>query len=101
MTTVRMGTLMPTPRVSVPQMTLSSPVWASCSTSRRYLGSIPAWWTPMPWRTSRLRVLPKPAEKRNPAMSSPMRSFSSLVSTLTDIRFWAWSMACSWEKCTT
>ena len=52
-TTVRIGTLMPTPRVSVPQMTLSSPAWASCSTSRRYLGSIPAWWTPMPWRTSR------------------------------------------------
>ncbi len=33
--TVRIGTLMPTPRVSVPQMTVSSPAWASCSTSRR------------------------------------------------------------------
>ena len=33
--TVRIGTLMPTPRVSVPQMTLSSPAWASVSTSRR------------------------------------------------------------------
>lgn len=41
-TTVRIGTLMPTPRVSVPQMTLSIPAWASCSTSRRYFGSIPA-----------------------------------------------------------
>ena len=28
--TVRIGTLMPTPRVSVPQMTLSRPAWASC-----------------------------------------------------------------------
>jgi hypothetical protein len=33
--TVRIGTLMPTPSVSVPQMTRSSPAWASCSTSRR------------------------------------------------------------------
>ena len=33
--TVRIGTLIPTPRVSVPQMTVSSPSWASCSTSRR------------------------------------------------------------------
>ena len=40
--TVRIGTLMPTPRVSVPQMTFSSPAWARVSTSRRYLGSIPA-----------------------------------------------------------
>jgi hypothetical protein len=33
--TVRIGTLMPTPRVSVPQMTWSWPVCASCSTNRR------------------------------------------------------------------
>ena len=33
--TVRIGTLMPTPRVSVPQTTFSSPAWASVSTSRR------------------------------------------------------------------
>ena len=45
---------MPTPRVSVPQMTASRPAWASVSTSRRYLGSIPAWWTPMPWSTQAL-----------------------------------------------
>ena len=32
---------MPTPSVSVPQMTLSSPACASCSTSRRYFGSMP------------------------------------------------------------
>ena len=66
-TTVRIGTLMPTPRVSVPQMTLSSPACASFSTSRRYLGSIPAWCTPMPCRTRRESVLPKPAAKRKPA----------------------------------
>ncbi len=33
--TVRIGTLMPTPSVSVPQTTLSSPAWVSVSTSRR------------------------------------------------------------------
>ena len=67
-TTVRIGTLMPTPRVSVPQMTFSSPAWASCSTSRRYFGSIPAWCTPIPCRTSRESVLPKPAVNRKPPM---------------------------------
>ena len=41
--TVRIGTLMPTPRVSVPQMTLSRPCCASCSTSTRYFGRRPAW----------------------------------------------------------
>ena len=49
--TVRMGTLTPTPSVSVPQMTFSRPACASFSTSRRYFGSIPAWCTPMPCRT--------------------------------------------------
>ncbi|CAM5658317.1 hypothetical protein STENM327S_08995 [Streptomyces tendae] len=49
--TVRIGTLTPTPSVSVPQITFSRPACASFSTSRRYLGSMPAWWTPMPWRT--------------------------------------------------
>ena len=33
--TVRIGTLTPTPRVSVPHTTVSSPDCASCSTSRR------------------------------------------------------------------
>jgi hypothetical protein len=46
--TVRMGTLMPTPSVSVPQMTFKRPFWASCSTSTRYFGSIPAWCRPIP-----------------------------------------------------
>lgn len=56
--TVRMGTLMPTPSVSVPQITRSRPRCASCSTRRRYLGSMPAWCTPMPPRTRRERVCP-------------------------------------------
>jgi hypothetical protein len=51
--TVRIGMLTPTPRVSVPQMTSSLPCWASCSTSRRYLGSRPAWCRPMPLRMKR------------------------------------------------
>jgi hypothetical protein len=59
--TVRIGTLMPTPRVSVPQMTVSRPAWARVSTRRRYFGSIPAWWTPIPAFTSFCSVLPKPA----------------------------------------
>jgi hypothetical protein len=82
-TTVRIGTLMPTPRVSVPQMTLSSPACANRSTRRRYLGSIPAWWTPMPWRTNLASVLPNPAAKRNPPTSSAISSFSARVSRLT------------------
>ena len=41
-TTVRIGTLMPTPRVSVPHTTCSRPFWVRRSTTRRYLGSIPA-----------------------------------------------------------
>ena len=100
-TTVRIGTLMPTPRVSVPQMTFSSPAWASCSTSRRYLGSIPAWCTPMPWRTSRDSVEPNAVEKRNPPISSAIAAFSSLLHTLTLISAWARSSADCWVKCTT
>ena len=81
--TVRIGTLMPTPRVSVPQMTRSSPAWASCSTSRRYFGSIPAWWTPIPLRISFDSVLPKPAPNRNAA--DPGRD-RLLVGALADPR---------------
>ena len=68
---------MPTPRVSVPQMTFSRPAWASCSTSRRYLGSIPAWWTPIPCRTSRDSVRPNPAVKRKPPIGSAIASRSA------------------------
>ena len=98
---MRIGTLMPTPRVSVPQMTLSSPAWASCSTRRRYFGSIPAWCTPIPCRTSRDRVLPKPALNRNPPISSAIRSFSSRVHTLMLVSAWARSSAAAWVKWTT
>ncbi len=100
-TTVRIGTLMPTPRVSVPQMTLSSPACASVSTSRRYFGSIPAWCTPMPCRTSRDRVLPNPALNRNPAIISAIASFSSRLHTLMLVSAWACSSAEAWVKWTT
>ena len=53
----------------MPQMTSSSPACASVSTRRRYFGSIPAWWTPMPARSSLARVLPKPAPNRKPPMN--------------------------------
>ena len=46
--TVRIGTLMPTPRVSVPQMTFKRPRCASCSISTRYFGKRPAWCSPIP-----------------------------------------------------
>ena len=46
--TVRMGTFTPTPRVSVPQTTLSRPRAVSFSTNNRYFGSKPAWWMPTP-----------------------------------------------------
>ena len=39
--TVRIGTLMPTPNVSMPQITFNKPVCDNCSTSRRYFGNIP------------------------------------------------------------
>ncbi len=85
----------------MPQMTLSSPACASVSTRRRYFGSIPAWWTPMPWRTSRDSVRPNPAVKRKSPMSSAIRSFSSRVQTLMLISAWARSIADAWVKCTT
>ena len=100
-TTVRIGTLMPTPRVSVPQMTFNSPACASCSTRRRYFGSIPAWCTPTPCLTSRDRVLPKPGLNRNPPISSAIRSFSSRVQTLMLVSACARSSAAAWVKCTT
>ena len=90
---MRIGTLMPTPRVSVPQMILSSPAWASCSTSLRYLGNMPAWCTPMPCRTNRDSVLPKPELNRNSPMAAAIWSFSARVQTLTLIRAWACSNA--------
>ena len=99
--TVRIGMLMPTPSVSVPQMTLSSPAWASVSTSRRYLGSMPAWCTPMPCRTSRDSVLrPNPAANRKLPISSAIASFSARVLTLMLISAWACSIAAAWVKCT-
>ena len=85
----------------MPQMTLSRPAWARVSTSRRYFGSMPAWCTPMPCRTSRDSVLPKPAVNRKPPIASAIASFSARVQTLTLISAWARSSAAAWVKCTT
>ena len=98
--TVRIGTFTPTPRVSVPQMIFSRPAWASRSTSRRYLGSMPAWCTPIPCRTSRSSVLPNFVVNRNRPISSLIRAFSSLEQTLMLISAWARSIAAAWVKCT-
>ena len=89
---------MPTPSVSVPQITLSSPAWASVSTRRRYLGSIPAWCTPIPCLTSRVSVLPNPAANRKSPISCAMASFSAFVQTFTLMSACACSSACAWVK---
>ena len=99
--TVRIGTLIPTPRVSVPQMILSSPACASFSTSRRYLGSIPAWCTPIPCRTRRDTTLPKPALKRKSPISAAIASFSSRLLILRLVSDWACSTAAARLEWTT
>ncbi len=91
---------MPTPSVSVPQMTLSRPAWASVSMSRRYFGSMPAWWTPMPWRTRRDNVRPKPAVNRKLPIAVAIASFSSRVHMLMLISDCARSSAAACVKCT-
>jgi len=98
--TVLIGTLIPTPSVSVPQITLSSPACASVSTSRRYLGNMPAWCTPIPCLTSRDSVLPNPAVNLNLPIMSAMASFSARLQTLMLVSACAWSMAAAWVKCT-
>ncbi len=65
--TVRIGMFTPMPSVSVPETTLSSPPWASFSTSSRYLGRSPAWCSPMPWRRKRWSSLPYGESKRTPS----------------------------------
>ncbi len=102
--TVRIGTLMPTPRVSVPQMTVSRPAWARVSTRRRYFGSIPAWCTPMPAFTSFCSVLPKPAPNRKAPIFSAMASLccrSIRASPPTPSSRVACSTALACVKCTT
>ena len=98
--TVRIGTLMPTPRVSVPQMTVSSPAWARVSTRRRYFGSIPAWCTPMPAFTSFCRVLPNPAPNRKAPSLAAMPSLSGTGRRAVSSRV-ACSTAAACVKCTT
>ena len=81
---VRIGTLMPTPSVSVPAITVSRPAWASCSTSRRYFGSIPAWCTPTPCRTSRESV--RTEAGREPELADPPRRSGPSARRLATLR---------------
>ena len=92
-----MGTLMPTPRVSVPEMTSSRPLSASCSMRRRYFGSIPAWWTPTPCSSSLRRLVPNPLPKVKPLMAAAIAAFCSLEARSTESRLVARSIAPFWE----
>ena len=96
-----MGTLMPTPSVSVPQMTLSRPRWASCSTSTRYFGSMPAWCTPMPCFSHLRTSGPWGLVKRKPLIASATAFFSSRVQRFRLVKSCALSAASFWVKCTT
>jgi hypothetical protein len=79
--TVRMGMFTPTPSVSVPEMTLSRPCCESCSTSSRYFGRSPAWWMPMPERSTRPISLPYGVSNAKSPSAAPMRARSSRVAT--------------------
>mmetsp|Transcript_18382 Transcript_18382/g.62548 ORF Transcript_18382/g.62548 Transcript_18382/m.62548 type:complete len:304 (+) Transcript_18382:898-1809(+) len=98
--TVRMGTFTPTPRVSVPHITFSSPRPASFSTSRRYLGSMPAWCTPTPKLSMRRSSCPTGVSKRALDSSFASFAFSSLLRKLMDVRSCAFSFAAFCVKCT-
>ena len=65
------------------------------------MGSIPAWCTPMPCRTSRDSVLPKPDANRKLPISSAIASFSAREHMFVDISACACSSAAAWVKCTT
>jgi hypothetical protein len=59
--------------------TFSRPRWVSFSTSTRYFGSSPAWWMPMPWRSSLAISLPYGLRKSARRKDIPaMACFSSL-----------------------
>ena len=78
--TVRIGMFTPTPSVSVPQMTWSRPFCASCSTSRRYFGRSPAWWTPIAEREEAPELLAvgrREADARRDLRGSPRAPPSS------------------------
>ena len=90
----------PTPKVSVPHIRRRWPCWASFSTSSRYLGSKPAWWTPMPAVTKRLRSLPTGVSKRNPPTASRTAALPAGLSTSRLVRLWARAEASFWVKWT-
>jgi hypothetical protein len=74
--TERIGTFTPTPSVSVPQMIFRRPSCASFSTSSRYFGSSPAWWTPTPAVMNLRRSLPMGESKRKSPIASRTAAFS-------------------------
>ena len=99
--TVRMGTLMPTPSVSVPQMTLRWPCLGQALDEQPVLGEhagvVHADAVAHVAATAPCR---SPGEKRKPPMASAMASFSSRVHTLMRMSDWARSTADAWVKCT-
>ena len=101
MRTVRIGMLTPTPSVSVPQITGSRPSPARRSTIRRYFGSMPAWCTPTPLRSSRSSVSPKPRVNRTPRSASAIASRCVRVVTVRLTSDCARSIAAACVACTT
>ena len=100
-TTVRIGTLMPAPRVSVPQMTRSRPSCASCSTSTRYFGSSPAWCRPMPCFSHLRTDGPYGLEKSTPSIRAAISFFCSRVAIFRLVKSCALAAASACVKCTT
>ncbi len=65
------------------------------------MGSIPAWCTPIPWRTSFDSVLPKPVAKRKSPMRVAIASRSAFVHNVRLSSDCARSSADAWVKWTT
>src|SRR3954471_2852025 len=61
---------MPAARVSVQTQTVSSFLVNSSSTTRRYLPSMPAWWTPTPRRSICLSLGPTPSRQSSLSTAS-------------------------------
>ena len=61
---------------------------------------MPAWCTPTPLASRRLRILPKAVEKLVPRQASWMRLRCSLVAMPNDESACAESSAAAWAKCT-
>ena len=99
--TVRIGTLMPTPRVSVPQMTFSRPGLGQRLDQPPVPGQHPGVVHADAVPDQPGQGLAEPAENRKPPITSAMASFSARLQTLTLISACACSIAAAWVKCTT